>query len=52
LEISGNGLSVVALDLENSKVEVQGHINSLKYQDTKGEKVKKKSKGVFAKMLK
>ena len=52
LEITGNGLSVVALDLENGKVEVDGHINSLKYQDSKGDKARKKGKNVFAKMLK
>ncbi len=52
LEILGSGLSVMALDLENGTVEVEGHINSLKYQDGKGDKVRKKGKNVFAKMLK
>ena len=52
LEITGSDLSVVALDLENSKVEVNGRINMLKYQDSKGDKAKKKSKNLFAKMLK
>ena len=52
LEICGSGLSVVALDLENSKVEVEGKINMLKYQDILGDKAKKKSRNVFAKMLK
>lgn len=52
LEIAGSDLSVIALDLENSKVEVEGRINMLKYQDSKGDKAKKKGKNIFAKMVK
>lgn len=52
LEILGNGLSVVALDLENGKIEVEGLVNSLKYQDAKGDKARKKSKSILAKMVK
>lgn len=52
LEIAGSDLSVIALDLENSKVEVEGRISMLKYQDSKGDKAKKKGKNIFAKMVK
>ena len=51
LAIKGEGMTVKTLDLDAGRLELEGVINVLDYQEDKGAKMRAKSKSVFSRLV-
>ncbi len=51
LAIKGEAMAVKTLDLDAGRLELEGSINGLEYQEDKGAKMRAKSKSVFSRLV-